>query len=465
MFRRLPFGYVSGVYPIGLDSNDPVTQAKGIAKRMGRILPPMDTNALASFACFVRRFLANVEPLSHIMSVEEWLETTDYNQTRKNELRNVWELIHHQPNNKLFKRISSFQKTEPYPEFKHARGINSRHDAFKVYSGPAFKSIERVIYELRDAQGRRYFAKHIPVAERAAAIMQLFQHGDQVMATDYSAFEASFRPEFMNVCECELYRHMLVNYPVLAQVICRTITGTNKGRMRCGVTFKLKGRRMSGDMCTSLGNGFSNLMIFAWLMDGRSWSGMVEGDDGIFCVHDRMPLPTASDYARLGFNIKIQVHERPETASFCGIIATNSGSIRDPSKVLQNFGWTHTQTHAPDSVLWELLRAKALSLAYESPNCPILRAVAERALTLTAGMKARFVDDGYHTVGICEEDIPASHITMDLRVLFARLFSISVTTQIEAEARISAATDLSFLASIVNFHSDTRTAARFAVQL
>lgn len=465
MFRRLPYGFVEGVFPIGLDSNDPITQARGIAKRMGRILPPLDTTALTSFGLFVDSFLRkHLVPLNSIMGFEEWLDSTSYNETRKDQLRRAWEQCHYTSDAVKFRKIASFMKTEPYPEFKHCRGINSRHDAFKAYSGPVFKSIERVVYDLVDCRGNRLFAKHVPVSDRPSYIMGMFEAGDQVMATDYSAFEASFRPQLMEVCEFALYRHMLRGYPKLARVICNTLGGVNHGRMRCGVTFKLKGRRMSGDMCTSLGNGFTNLMVFSWLMQGRSWTGTVEGDDGIFCVHDRKPLPLPADYARLGFDIKIERHERPEKASFCGIVATRTGLIKDPAKTLQSFGWTRTQTHAPEHVLWELLRAKALSLAYEAPHCPILRAVADRALSLTVGRKARFETDGYHQP-VSEDQVPPACITPEIRVLFAQQYGVAVCDQLELESRIARELDLSFLSNRIAFHDDTRTMARFVAMM
>lgn len=38
--------------------------------------------------------------------------------------------------------------------------INSRSDAFKAFSGPFFKAIEKVVYEMPE------FIKHTPVPDR-----------------------------------------------------------------------------------------------------------------------------------------------------------------------------------------------------------------------------------------------------------------------------------------------------------
>lgn len=108
---------------------------------------------------------------------------------------------------------------------------------------------------------------------------------------------------------------------------------------------------MSGDMCTSLGNGISNYLLAKFLVErkGGQLRGVFEGDDGLFST---TVLLDEKDYEKLGFTIKIERVDDPTRASFCGMIYTKSGEVvRDPRKVFQNFGWTSSCIHGGRKVM------------------------------------------------------------------------------------------------------------------
>lgn len=451
MFRELPFGSVPGLAPIHVDSNDVDTLVAGIVHRMGREVP--NANFIQSLKHFVGRWLReNLTPLGSEPSFDDWIAGTTYTQARKDELTRIWQsLAGGPPNRKQRRRINSFIKTECYPKFKHARWINSRSDHFKAYSGPWFHAIEKQLFKLD------WFIKYTPVPERAARIAALKKAGKKYFGTDFESFEAHFTPEVMAALELQLYSYMLQNYPDIADVICSTIAGANHGRTRRGVCFQLKGRRMSGDMCTSLGNGFSNLMLWLFLADKYKFTieGFVEGDDGIFAVSDNAPGPSqlADDFRDLGFSIKIESGEDPTEMSFCGIVAADGQNIRDPADVMQSFGWTHSCLHAGNKVMLQLLRAKALSMAYELPHCPVLRAVADRALELTTGVEPRFVLDGFHQPPP-NRPLPEFAPTMGTRLSFQRKFGISVDAQLTIESKLRSCVDCSFLTDYLQPNGD-----------
>lgn len=454
MYRQLPFGAVPGFAPICCDSNDPMTQLKGISQRLGRKLPEINKETLNEFDKFVSDELPKMfTPLSSVMSFEEWLKETSYPEWRKTELRTVHQRYQGTCPRKLRRKVASFQKTENYETFKLPRGINSRHDAFKCVAGPAFKSIENVVYK------HPSFIKHVPVSERPARIAKLARSGARYFGTDYSSFEASHVPKLMDACELKLYAYMLQNFPELSNTICSTIKGTNHGYMRAsGVGYTLRGRRMSGDMCTSLGNGFVNLMVFKFLMRDRKADILVEGDDGIAAVYDDGPLPVPSDYEKLGFYIKIEATDHPCHASFCGVISEDNIGMKDPAALLANFGWTHSCIQAGDQVAMELLRAKCLSLAYEHPSSPISRALADAGLRFTRGLKARFVRDGWHEEYPNDEtQIPPCIITDKARMFYETRFGITLARQIECEERLRAGEDSAILAEYFTAPKDQQT--------
>lgn len=463
MYAKLPYGSTTNTAPIHVDSNDVDTQIAGLAHRLCRktVLGDKkpDPRLMKRFRAFVHQWVVrHMTPLTSEPDFEEWLEGTTYNLARKAELRQLWEDMYHQPpTRKQRRKVASFIKTECYPEIKHARWINSRSDAFKVYSGPWFKKIEQQLFSLK------WFIKHVPVPDRADVIRGLKKDGAKYIATDYSSFEAHFHPQFMSACEGVLYKYMLKQFPVAADIITKTIFGVNHGRTRRGVSFRTKGRRMSGDMCTSLGNGFSNLMIWAFLMQDAEWDGRVEGDDGIFAVY-RGNVPEKSDYARMGFDIKLERGDDPCLMSFCGIIAADGQNIRDPKSFIAEFGWTHSCLTASPSLHRALLKSKALSAIYEMPNCPIIRSIAQHALKVCGDVRPdwRLYEDGYHNKPLINESkLPAFAPTHVTRLAFEKLYGVSVEAQIECEKRISNGVCLDFLEDIVGVHPHSiQSAAR-----
>lgn len=432
VYRRLPVGAVPGYCPIVVDSNDPQTVASAFNQRLLRQLPTANPILLTRLKAFVQEYCRTHVRKVGIPDFEEWLAHTNYNENRKAQLRLARESLRGGPPTlRQRRRVDSFVKTESYPSIKYGRMINSRSDAFKAYSGPWFAAIEREVYQMPE------FVKHLNNEQRKVAVQNLIARGRRYVATDFTAFESHFTPEVMDALELVLYRHCLQDYPELCNVICSTISGSNNMRTRTGVRATCQARRMSGDMCTSLGNGWSNLMLFKFLLslkDGRG-GGLVEGDDGLFWSD--VPI-TKEDYQALGFTIKIENVPDPMKASFCGIMYGDN-PLKDPRRVFQTFGWTHHDLHAGDKIMRELSLAKAISLRAEVPNCPIVGQLSLCAYWKTnrrffRPVKPRFVYDGYH-------QIPRSYSlefnpTSKDRSTFAELFGISPEVQELAEQAI-----------------------------
>lgn len=427
LFRKLGVGSVPGLAPICPDSNDPFTIKCGFQKRLLRRIPDASEDRLKAFEKFVDNFLTrNVEPARQL-TFEEWLSSTTYNEARKNELRAEYDgLKGGVPSSSQCKKVKSFVKTESYPEYKHCRLINSRSDAFKVFSGPLFKAVEERVYALP------WFIKHVPVPERPLKLKGMIAAGRRYYSTDYTAYESHFTPRFMEACELRLYRHCLP-WCLNVDLLCNTIRGENIMRTRAGVSAVVHGRRMSGDMCTSLGNGFSNLMLAMFLIEekGGTFDGYVEGDDGIFATDVDLG---ESDFLPMGFTIKIIEVASPCEASFCGMVFSESGEIiREPVSFMATFGWTSSFINAGKKIMDELARAKALSTCYETPQCPIVGALARRVLLETRHANPRFVSDGYHKIPPSDAKIASYRPADDTRALFARLYGISIGTQLLVE--------------------------------
>lgn len=439
IYRRLNYCAVPDYAPICMDANDPLTVECAFIKRLMRDIPDFVPNKLMKVKIFVQDWLVkNVSPLpvtnfQSLKSFEEWLKSCgDYNEKRKEQLRKCYhELFGFPPDKRQSSKIDSFVKRESYMTYKHARMINSRSDYFKVFAGPRIHAIENVIYQNDWLRPNGIgFIKHIPEDQRPSRIKQMRSRGKYVIGTDFTAFESHFTPEIMDVFECALYRHCL-KFDAHCDFLCNVLTGVNRMHTRTGISAKVTARRMSGDMNTSLGNGFTNLMLALYLAEHFSIVGFVEGDDGLFVTDKDL---TETDYLELGFTIKIEHYTDPCEASFCGIIFSESGeTIRDPYKFMSKFGWTLSFIHAGKLIMDELLRAKALSSVYETPQCPIVGAFARYALYKTRHVHPRYVSDYHHMIPPDEMPIPKFAPTLQTRLLFARIFHINIDTQIIVE--------------------------------
>lgn len=347
--------------------------------------PPIDKRLMKKFNKFVRRWLRkHLLPLESDLdvSVEHWLSEAPYPDWRKKELRQIWASMNGWE--QKFAKIKSFMKDETYPEYKAPRAINARSDQAKVFFGPIFHEIEKRVFALP------WFIKKIEMAKRPSYIRDLLcRVGNKYLSTDYTSFESSFVREVLEACEFELYDHMTSNLPggkEWMRIVRETLAGKNRCRFNwCHV--EVDATRMSGEMCTSLGNGFTNLMLMAFLCDlnNLELSGVFEGDDGLCSFAKPISLEPLKS---LGFNVKAVWYDDLSEASFCGMIFDPKDEliITDPLKVLCNYGWTSSQyAGSSNKTKKALLRAKALSMAYQYPRCPIIQALSRYLLRMTAG--------------------------------------------------------------------------------
>ncbi len=441
------------------DTHHPPTALSGFKKRMTHQPPTPDPALLEKLRVFVRKYVrGNYRPLDSTsdVSLDTWLENTNYPLWRKEQLRTCWKSVESISGLKQCHfDVKCHIKDECYPEPKHTRGIYSRTDEFKCAVGPFFKLIESVVY------ADHHFIKHIPVRDRPKYIRDLlFRDGAEYWATDYTSFEALFVKALMEVCEMELYdwmTSMLPAGPEFMNLIRKVLLGDN----RCvfsHFTGIVRARRMSGEMCTSLGNGFSNLMFMLFMAEqvgAREVEGVVEGDDGLF-VMSGCP-PTSDDFSRLGLIIKMEKHIRIETASFCGLVFHPDDllNLTDPYEVLASFGYTSWRyARATRKMRLKLLRCKALSLAHQYPGCPVIQSLAFYGLRVTSvvdvvawirkigplGMSGWERDQLLAAIQFGE--LRPVAVPMATRLLFEELYGMSVEQQVSLENYLESRDDI-----------------------
>lgn len=451
-----------------IDPNDPATKVAGCYKRVGRQPPRRQKLALTRIARFTRKFChKHLTPLSSNTdsSFENFIDNTPYTRERKKYLTQLNFEDHRENTHRGVSGVKCFIKDESYSEYKHARLIMSREDTFKCRYGPLIKQIENEIYKYPA------FIKHIPVADRADYISEMLGEDGPYYETDYTAYESQFEAKVMRAIEFVLYDYMTQYLPDHEEFMEMnySVVGADNQISAHNVKFSVQAR-MSGEMSTSLGNGFSNLMVMLFVAKSKGCSdvkGVVEGDDGLFTMQG--PTPTRNDFADLGFEIKLAKNYYINDCSFCGIVFDDVEKlvVTDPAKVIMNFGWTTRQyLHASDKKLRALLRAKSMSFLAAYPGCPIIQELAVYGIRVTRDIDDRFLRRTIARMKISAYEkqkmygstnpiaIPVGDRT---RILISDRYGITVDQQIAVETMLRNKNDLSpiLLDSQILFHDHT----------
>lgn len=440
------------------DTSDIVTMFNGAVARMGKdetspvdpILQP-DPVILADFDGYVKTKVMDFKPLplGLDMSAENWINNLSHNYSEKKK-KDLLRVAAELPSTRtLFhKRHGAyFAKAEGMPKMKHSRGICSPEDAIKCRLGAAAHYMEDYVYS--NGHGWKvHFIKHVPVWNRPRYILDLLRMvGGGVMATDYSNFECSHSREVMIAGELQVYKRLLLNYPDVYRDFAMICT-TNIMRNKQGLTLKIIGRRCSGDMVTSLGNGVVNALLIMYLND-RTEAGLVgavvEGDDSL------MSLPKPLDFTlaiKLGFVVKKVSSDSIGRAGFCGLIFDEEDlvNIVNPFERLASVGWTGSNAkHGGSKVMLELAKANFMSLLAEASRCPVLGAVALCVVCCLHGSVARYVKDwwvdGYilnhkrpgTLDDIREMGVPLGEVPQRTRILFEACYGVTVAEQLRIE--------------------------------
>lgn len=454
-----PFFYYGAALPHP-DTRSPTGLIDGFYGRMGSTLPP----------CTVDKYHLGLKTLT-----EEWIAWRDIEKVSPEECFDAVAYINDRPipkwrKDELLKindeiidmlarddkeellnfKIKLFCKDENYTDFKLPRGIYAREDVAKVFFGPFFSKIEEIIYAQPE------FIKHVPVKDRGTYIDNFLKsEGATYIATDYSKFECHFDALRMENCEFVLYRHILGENArgiIALEIMKEVLQGDNQifARWFSGT---ITARRMSGEMNTSLGNGFSNLMMMLETCvrvgnDFREMRGVVEGDDGLFRFLDGMVVPQSADFRAAGCDIKLDCYERISDASFCGLLydETDKMVISDPYKIMCTIGLLSKEyAMARESKKLALLKCKAMSVLHQYPACPVVASMARYILRCTKRIDVRGIVENsrslsqwdrekyYEALKAKDYDVKLE-IGINTRLLFSELYNLDVATQERLEA-------------------------------
>lgn len=450
---------------------DRTNMERAFRLRINPVTPISNPKLLHELAQYVDMFLLKqqnkgyLEPLPNLEQYddelfEQWLENNHhYGLPRKQMFRRKRTIV--KPHGRIifqnrFTDVQSFIKLKMTEEAKYPRLVNSRSDYYKVIVAPYVKLIEDQVFKMK------WFLSGIPT-HKFPPYLEKLTNLPWIMETDYSSFEGCFTREYTKCVEEKLWKFFLVNNPEMLKYFMapyEDLNGETHVNRIFGPNYTafVEGSRMSGEMWTSLANGFSNLINVKFLAHKLNMKihGYVMGDDGIFSMEK--PILTKEHFAELGFNIKIKYDNSIAHTSFCGNIYSPESQtiIIEPGQISSLFtNMKKSYFNAKQSKKLQLLRNKAQSLYCIGKYTPIISKLALKIIDLIPQQNVKIVD--YREKWLIEQQMQDTVETFDPvaipyenRWIYANKYNISLQQQQEVEALIENVTKLEDL-SLPNF--------------
>lgn len=237
--------------------------------------------------------------------------------------------------------------SKPKPD---PRAIQFRGAKYCVALGRHLKPIEHQIYELKGdgvtLPSTRLIGKGLSQGQRAMLLRRKWNSIDDpvCVSIDASRFDMHISAELLEV-EHDFYLECNSD-PEFATLLGYQLD--NKGRSREGIRYRCRGRRMSGDMNTALGNCILMILMVVTFCRklGIKYEIMDDGDDCLLIISRRdldLVLATIHDhFLRYGHEIKVEnVAFNFESIVWCqcspvNLVGDTWTLVRNPWKSLMN---------------------------------------------------------------------------------------------------------------------------------
>jgi len=421
--------------------------------RYGRDMPIPQQSRAAAFMTYAKLVMQlHFKPISEavVPSFEKWLSTSSYSEGRKRQLRQARADL--KAFDHAFFKNKSFLKDEVYGKAAQPRSINSYSDSSKAYLGPTMWAIDKAVFK------SPWFVKGSDPKTWPERERNLFGN-NPVMCTDFSSFEAHHRGVYAELGRFWIL-HMIrgCGKATFRRVVSQMLLSFNEcdyGNVKVTVCETL----MSGALWTSSLNGVLNLLLTSYLVGSAKhpelspehlaeimplfYRGLHEGDDGICST---APVPEQL-IAELGLALKYEYHPHFSQAGFCNVYCLPDGSetITDPRKVLRNFfSLSMKYSKMRESKQMALLKAKAMSILYLYPACPVVSALARRVLVELRGVDETWavteLTSWHATLHASAKRtkpwLVPTRIEETARVLVESIFGVTVAEQLRVESHL-----------------------------
>jgi len=222
---------------------------------------------------------------------------------------------------KMFVKGEKLNPTKINPD---PRAIQFRDPKYCVALGRYLKPMEHILYRLsgdgKVLPASRVIGKGLSQYGRAQLLkdkMSNFKR-PRVLSLDASRFDQHVDIELLKI-EHSVYNYMCY-HPELKRLLQWQLT--NYGRTSRGIKYKAKGKRMSGDLNTALGNCILMVIMVSTFMRGRHYDILDDGDDCLLII-EAEELPYVENkiqetFLTFGHELKIEnVSDSYEGVEWC----------------------------------------------------------------------------------------------------------------------------------------------------
>lgn len=333
-------------------------------------------------------------------------------------------------------RITEMQKLEFYEVSKmmekEDRGIQYRSVQYNVALARHLHNIEERLIGLHP-YGYRPVMKGATPEQRCVRLLNetVKYRKPLFLLLDHSRFDAHVNLPLLKA-EHGVYMRCRRRHPELRKLL--TWQRANVGRSEGGVIYTTRGKRMSGDCNTSLGNTLLNMaMLYAWL-DCSNVRGSVflDGDDSVVIIEedDRTKLVNVQEFMlKLGMETECELTNDFWKVEFCQSRPCNLNGritfVRDPIKVLATFGRMPQSVEVRDAK--DIVRASAMCEIAMSPGCPVIQPMMIRVLDRLGNGRIQVGanwDWKYVQYGVDVKGCAPSEIDWRARYTFAKAWGI-----------------------------------------
>jgi len=286
-----------------------------------------------------------------------------------------------------------------------------------------------------------WLAKKRDLVSRAADIREQFDSIPNCVALslDVSRYEAHISPELMSL------EHAIYRAACRDGEFRRLLKSQSKsqGSMDAGLKYRMKGRRLSGDMNTACGNAILMVLMVGTVMEGLGYDFRIydDGDDCLLMVPAAVAATVADTVVRefLSFGVTLKVENRAsqlEDIKFCqahpvywadgrGVLAA------DPIKQLSQMysGVKYGRSHVLDTRLAHTTAQGLLSVYAGVPVVGAYHRMVLRA-TLAAGKRRAVQDRNFEFFEALNGGVHDTHSVDDsMRISYYKAYGVTPTDQ------------------------------------
>lgn len=417
---------------------------------------PAALAVLAKETRLLAKKMGHIAPYSYDQVLATW------NSKLRKRYQDAYESLSAEPLCRRDARVSAFVKSEkfdPVPRVNpDPRMIQSRHPRYNVVVARYLKPIEKALYALRGPHGLRMVAKGLNQRQRAELLRdKLALFDDPVLiGLDGSRFDKHVHGQVLRLEH--LFYTLLIDSDELRELLAWQLV--NDVVTQNGVKYKVRGKRMSGDINTALGNCVLMIIMVRAAMrilgiKNRDWDILDDGDDCILILEAQhlkvvqAELPAV--FLTFGQELKVESVARDiRDTVFCQSKVLDDGTnlvfTRYWRKVLSQSACGVKHWGTPSMVRPMLTAVGRCELAL-ARGIPILQEFALALVRNGRGLEPRRLDlDGglalkvKYEMGWAEvtqdllRAVKPAEVTESMRVAFDRTWGVSVAEQLHVEA-------------------------------